>query len=179
MLRSGLVGIALAIIGCGGSHTLDDAGGPEGIDAATERADTGGEPAADAGTDASEANDAASDAAPVYVTNESTCVYVDYGSTCSVPCDLPPDVEIFLGVHWTGPYCCNLDPANTNEGFWGCRCVDGVVFCPDSGASGAMFRLPFSTCEFCPGTPSGMIPGSHGHDAGPDAFTSDAAAVAP
>lgn len=168
----GMVVCALTVIasavGCGGSHTVDEDagldGGPRGLDAGLDATTTSGPP--DTGQDSPiEPPDAPP--LPVSLTNEETCVYVDYGSSCRVACDLPPDVPIALGVEWTGPYCCNpWMPENRHEGFSDCRCIDGVVLCP-RGISGGPLYLPSSTCEFCPGTPSGMLPGSGGHDGGP------------
>lgn len=173
MVVFALTMFAPATVGCGGSHTVDeDAGVDGGLDAGTTPSPL------DAGRDAPlEAPDAPP--MPVRLTNDETCVYVDYGSTCRVACDLPPDVPIALGVEWTGPYCCNpWMPDNRHEGFSDCRCVDGVVMCP-RGLAGSPLYLPSSTCEFCPGTPSGMLPGSRGHDGGPDAYAYDAGPSTP
>lgn len=81
---------------------------------------------------------------------ESACAYYDYGSTCSVPCDTSPDVPITLGITWSDPYCCSW---SGQESFSDCRCENHVVVC---GAVGSR-QLPWTGCEFCPGTPSGRV----------------------
>ncbi len=142
-----------------------------GTPSGSYRTDTGlgvSDTGPDSGPDAP-AVDADAPLMTVSLRNEETCEYRDYGSTCSVACDLPPDVPIALGVEWTGPYCCNFAmPDNRHEGFEDCRCIDGVVLCR-WGGSGPR-GLPSSSCEFCPGTPSGSLrTDSGGPDAGMDA----------
>ena len=83
-------------------------------------------------------------------TNEPVCQYVDYGSTCHMPCSQPPEERFNVSVRWSGPYCCMSSPGITYEHFEGCSCIDGFVDCPPGGD-------PRSLCEFCPGTPSGSI----------------------
>lgn len=100
--------------------------------------------------------DAAIDVGPVYLRNEGACEYRDYGSTCDVACDVPPDVPITVTITWSGPYCCNYPPeiAPPQESFVDCRCEAGSIVCPRS-VGATMRSLPASSCEFCPGTPSG------------------------
>ena len=132
-----MMGIVLAIIGCGGSHTVDDAGDSGWAMDAPFTGDTG-------------------DAPRETVIVRGSCTYVDYGSTCDVACDVPPDVPIAVTITWSGPYCCNYPPeiAPPQESFVDCRCEAGSVVCPRS-VGATMRSLPASNCEFCPGTPSG------------------------
>ncbi len=81
------------------------------------------------------------------------CAYRDYGTTCAVPCDVDPDVPVTLTVRWSDPYCCTF--SGPEQSFTDCRCENWTVVC-SNGAPGPRF-LPSSTCEFCPGTPSGSI----------------------
>lgn len=158
-----MVIVALASAGCGSTHGADDASQPLDLDA----------------RDAHVAPMIDTPPMTVALTNHETCVYRDYGSTCTVTCDLAPEIPIALGIDWSGPYCCNWMPDSRREGFSDCRCIDGVVLCPANPWLGSTLSLPSSLCEFCPGTPSGMIPGARSLDAGPDAFASDAGPASP
>lgn len=160
--------IAIAMVGCGQPHDVGDtdadvnARDAGGVDApndaeATVRVDGG----IDARTDARRET--------VYLVNESSCWYSDYGSPCRVACELDPDVPIQLTVTWSGPYCCTLPVGSPTETFWDCRCLEGEVRCPFSVD---LYRIPTSTCEFCPGTGSGSLYADTGTYA--DAFTADA-----
>lgn len=152
--------IALAMFGCGGSHTLDDdAGEPEGIDAATDAH----EPVPDvhvddedAGVDAwVESLDTAADAPGVV--RHVECTYF-HGAECRVECTDAPDVPIELFIEWSEPYCCEDIHFGSDDSHWSnCRCVAGLVRC--GGA------IPQTWCDLC-GLPGG------GH--GPDAYAFDA-----
>lgn len=144
--------VVLAVAGCGGREAEHDAG--EG------------------------SADAAIDAIPmtVFVENESTCTYHDYGSRCRVACYLPPDVPIILSVAWSGPYCCN--PPYGRETFLNCRCIDGRVLCPRYRTE-SMLDVPASRCELCPGTPSGPSLDTGVGDGGWDASVGEDAGSGP
>ena len=86
------------------------------------------------------------------ITSPGICPYFDYGSTCRVPCSAPPDARFSVRVQWDSAYCCTF--FGPFETFEGCRCTDGFVECPWREAGG-IWDNPRSTCEFCPGTPSG------------------------
>lgn len=85
------------------------------------------------------------------LTNVGVCQYVDYGSPCRVPCTAPPEARFNVTVQWDSAYCCTFS-SGPYESFTGCRCTDGFAECESYPGAG-FWRIPSSTCEFCPGTP--------------------------
>jgi hypothetical protein len=127
MLRLGMVGIAPAIIGCGGSHALDDAGGGEGIDA-------------------HDSIDMMRDAPPLL--RHASCAY-HFGTECRVMCTDAPDVPIELFIEWSSPYCCaDMHFGNDDTHYVSCRCLDGLIQCmaPNLG-TGLEYEIPWTGCD--------------------------------
>jgi len=170
MLRAEMVAGVLGLLvlsGCGGGADVDGGADAGGLDAGG--LDAGG---LDAGRDDGGRVDVATDARheTVLLRNTNTCFYSDYGSPCRVTCDLAPDVPITLTVTWSGPYCCVFGVGAPQETFPDCRCLEGEVRCPRGPD---FFTIPTSTCEFCPGTPSGSL-GGRGDSGSTDAAVMDA-----
>lgn len=97
----------------------------------------------------------------------ASCPYSGYGSTCTIPCDVPADCTFSVSVTWAGNYCCPVG----GEGAWvDCICEHGSARCRPAFAP-LPLGLPTSTCEFCD-IDAAFLDG--GTDAGVDATTGDA-----
>ncbi len=153
--------MAIAMLGCGGgSHTLDDdAGEPEGIDAATPDAH---EPMPDVPV---ESLDTAADAPPLV--RHASCAY-HFGAQCRVECTDAPEVPIELFIEWSSPYCCeDLHFGYDDTHFTNCRCVGGLIQCLSPGlGDGREYAIPQTWCDLCGIEPSGP-PDAYTFDAGP------------
>ena len=89
----------------------------------------------------------------------ASCMYRGYGTTCPVPCAVPPTCTFLASVTWTGEFCCGFP----TDSFADCVCEGGTARCRPAFTTAPDRQVPTTYCELC------------GHDSGPEDADTDAA----